>query len=84
MLGGWLVRLLIAALIIRAIWSLVASLVGGASGSKRVRRPGSVPLVRDPVCGTYIQQSRALRVDARGKTHYFCSEDCRRKHGRRA
>ena len=77
MLGGWLVRLLIAILIIRAIWGFVASIVSGASGPKQVRRPGSMPLVRDPVCGTYIQQSRALAVRAGDKTHYFCSEDCR-------
>ncbi len=84
MLGGWLVRLLIAVLIIRLIWGFVASIVSAASGPKQVRRPRSMQLVRDPVCGTYIQQSRALKVDARGKTHYFCSDDCRRKFGRRA
>ena len=85
MLGGWLVRLLIAALVIRLIWGLVASLVEGASGPKQVRRSRSMPLVRDPVCGAYIQQSRALKEEdpARGKTHYFCSEDCRQKFGRR-
>ncbi len=84
MLGGWLVRLLIAVLIIRAIWGFVASIVSGASGPQQVRRPGSMPLVRDPVCGTYIQQSRALEVHARGKTHYFCSEGCRQKFARQA
>ena len=84
MLGGWLVRLLIAVLIIRAIWGFVASIVSGASGPKQVRRTRSMQLVRDPVCGTYIQQSRALEAHARGKTHYFCSEDCRQKFARRA
>jgi YHS domain-containing protein len=84
MLGGWLVRLLIAALIIRAIWGFVASIASGASGPKQARRPGSMPLVRDPVCGTYIQQSRALAVRAGDKTHYFCSEDCRQEFARRA
>lgn len=84
MLGGWLVRLLIAALIIRLIWSLVASIVSGASGPKQVRRPRSRQLVRDPVCGTYIQESRALEVRTGGKTHYFCSEDCRQKFARQA
>ncbi len=79
MLGGWLVRLLIAALVIRAIWGFVASIVVGASGPKQVRRPRSMQLVRDPVCGTYIQASRALEVHARGRTHYFCSEGCRRQ-----
>ena len=84
MLGGWLVRLLIAALIIRLIWGLVASILSGASGPKQVRRPRSMQLVRDPVCGTYIQQSRALRGEADGKTHYFCSEECKEKFAGRA
>lgn len=84
MLGGWLVRLLIAALVIRLIWGLVASILSAASGPRQVRRTRSMQLVRDPVCGTYIQQSRALEVHARGKTHYFCSEDCRQKFARRA
>lgn len=78
MLGGWLVRLLIAVLVVRAIWGFVASLIDGASGPAPVRPRKSTPLVRDPVCGTYIQQSRALAVRAGEKTHYFCSEDCRR------
>ncbi len=86
MLGGWLVRLLIAALIIRLIWGLAASILSAASGPRQVRRPRSMQLVRDPVCGTYIQQSRALKEEdsTSGKTHYFCSEGCRQKFGRRA
>lgn len=84
MLGGWIVRLLIAILIIRAIWSLVASIASGASEPKQGRRTRSMQLVRDPVCGTYIQQSRALEVHTRGKTHYFCSEECRQKFAVRA
>lgn len=84
MLGGWLVRLLIAALVIRLIWGLVASILSAASGPRQVRRTRSMQLVRDPVCGTYIQQSRALEVHTCGKTHYFCSEGCRQKFGRRA
>ena len=86
MLGGWLVRLLIAALVIRLLWGLAASILSAASGPKQVRRSRSVQLVRDPVCGTYIQQSRALKDEdsSSGETHYFCSEDCRQKHGRRA
>ena len=37
---------------------------------------GSVALVKDPVCGTYIRRVDALSARAGAKTHYFCSERC--------
>jgi YHS domain-containing protein len=74
---GWL-RLLFAILIIRLIWKFVANVVSGA----RQPRPGGakprVALVRDPVCGTYVEPSRALSTRAGGATHYFCSKECQR------
>lgn len=78
---GWLVRLLLAVLVVRAIWSFASSLFAGASGRSRVRSPRSMPLVRDPVCGAYVEPSRALAARTGGKIHYFCSEDCRRAFG---
>ena len=87
MLGGWLVRLLIIVLVIRALWSLFAGIVSGASKPRQRKTAGddgrSLPLVRDPVCGTFVQQSRALAVHAGGRTHYFCSEKCRDAFGER-
>lgn len=43
----------------------------------------AVPLVRDPVCGTYVVKAKALTSHAGGETHYFCSEDCREQWLRR-
>ena len=88
MLGGWLVRLLIAVLIIRALWGFFRGIFRGASEPPRQRKTAdaegrSLPLVRDPVCGTFVQQSRALAVHAGGRTHYFCSEKCRDAFGKR-
>jgi YHS domain-containing protein len=36
-----------------------------------------VKLVRDPVCGTWIDPGASLAIDTRGTTHYFCSAACR-------
>jgi YHS domain-containing protein len=37
-------------------------------------------LVKDPVCNTYVARSRAVRrADASG-LHYFCSNECARRH----
>ena len=31
----------------------------------------------DPVCGMRVDRLKALRSDALGGAHFFCSEDCR-------
>jgi YHS domain-containing protein len=42
------------------------------------RRPRAIQdeLVKDPVCQTYVLRSRAVRREAGGTTHYFCSREC--------
>ena len=37
-------------------------------------------LRKDPVCGTYVAESAALKRQAGGQTFYYCSETCREKH----
>lgn len=36
-------------------------------------------MVLDPVCGSYVPISAALRADKGGRTVYFCSEECRER-----
>ena len=36
-------------------------------------------MVKDEVCGTYVPRDEALTEVRGGVTHYFCSEECRRK-----
>ncbi len=45
------------------------------------RRPAPIQdeLVRDPVCGVYCPKRDALMLRTGGETHYFCSEECRRR-----
>ena len=79
----WLIRailiLLLVMFVLRAVWRLIGGVVEGASrGSSGVPERGT-QMVRDPVCGTFVVQSRALSATARGETAWFCSEDCRRR-----
>lgn len=37
-------------------------------------------LHKDPVCGTYVSESTALKRQVGGQTFYYCSEACREKH----
>lgn len=74
---GWLLRGVFLVLILRLVWKFVSGLIDGVRGSgsgKRAVRGGS--LVRDPVCGTYVEPTRAMTARVSGKTYYFCSERC--------
>lgn len=88
MLTRALLILLLLFLLARAIWRLLGGIVAGASsspGRASMPRTGS-HMVRDPVCGTFVVQSRALSArGADGAVHYFCSDRCRDQYdGRRA
>ena len=65
-------------LLARAFWRLMDGIIESAGGTKK-RRPGSpaMKLVRDPVCGTFVQPRDSLSLAAHGATHYFCSDRCR-------
>jgi YHS domain-containing protein len=74
-------------LVFRALGRVLRGIAEGAGGSPpRSRGTGrSAPtapakgevMVRDPMCGTYVVQARALSARGRDGQHYFCSEKCR-------
>lgn len=78
----WILRLVVAFLIWRALSRLLGGIQEGLHGPRDSRtggaQPPSVPLARDPICGTYVVRSRSLTVGSGSETQYFCSENCRR------
>ena len=86
---GWLLRLLLLFMLVRALMLIVGGLIRGLIGAAQVpgeprQGTGAGPvarshgtLVQDPVCGTYILQERALAMKTAGGTAFFCSERCR-------
>lgn len=75
----WLIRIIIILIIIRILWRII---MGPIRRPRHERRAGtkSVPLVRDPVCGTFVVPARAVKVGTGDNTLYFCSEACRAKY----
>ncbi len=79
----FLLRILVFVLALWVLRRFLGSLLGeplrkpprqekmGGSGGK---------MVRDPVCGMYMDPRLAVRVENKQGTFYFCSEECRRKH----
>src|SRR5262245_11445852 len=86
LLLAWIVRIVLLLFVARLVMRLLAGVAeglrgvgpAGTGGGRVGRRDAAVPLVKDPVCGTYVVRSKALNSVAGGETHYFCSETCRR------
>ena len=77
---SWIVRLVLVLFVVR--------LIANALSPRRPRQTRPAPpagpaeraggtLVRDPQCGTYLPQTRAIRAGSGADTHYFCSTACR-------
>jgi len=69
-----------------ALWILRRFLAPLFSGGYRTARrpPGNDQrptgkMVKDPVCGMYMDPRLALRLDRREDPVFFCSEECRRQ-----
>jgi YHS domain-containing protein len=42
--------------------------------------PATVPLHRDPVCGTYVSAEISFPLEQPGQILHFCSSECRAKY----
>ena len=78
-MAGWILKLILLIIVIRAISRLVGGVMEGIQGP-RTRKPSAVPLARDPVCGTFVVPARALSGGSGGDIKFFCSEKCRRTY----
>ena len=86
----WIIRfaliLLLILLVVRAGWRLLEGVVQGAvgPGGRRGRVPqAGTKMVKDPVCGTCVVQSKALSASSGGETAWFCSSECQQAWQRR-
>lgn len=74
-------------LVIAALW-FVRRFLGMLLGEPRkqtqaqreARINSSSKMVRDPVCGMYMDPRLAVRLEDKKEIFYFCSEECRRKY----
>ena len=76
---GWLLRFILVLVVLRLVWRFLAGVIDGVAGPRAKGGPAAdpVPLVKDPVCGTYVPKARALAATADGQTAWFCSDRCR-------
>ncbi len=76
----WLADALVLFLIVRFVMRLFSASRRQAQWPKasapKPERSGGT-LVRDPQCGTYIPETRAIRTGSGPDAVYFCSATCR-------
>ena len=71
------------------VW-LVRRLLGFFLGDSRGKQTkgnsegSSSRMVKDPVCGMYMDSRLAFRAEEKGGESYFCSEECRQKYLRKS
>ena len=69
---------ILAALVVRALSRLARGMLEGAGYTRTPERP-SLPLVRDPMCGVFVDPRLALTSGRGPAAKYFCSEKCRQR-----
>jgi len=76
-----LARLLLFALAIYFLWRLFFARSRGAGKSETQREQSRRPeeMKQDPVCGTWVPVSQALKIETKGEPLYFCSQACRER-----
>ncbi len=85
MLQAFITFVLRVAAFLATLW-IVQRLLLSVRGKRRaMRNPGptahspSGKMVKDPVCGMYMDPRLAVRLERRGEEWFFCSEECRRR-----
>jgi len=70
--------LLLALMAVRSLMRFLAGIAAGAAPERTQRPPQQVMghMVKDPVCGTYVVEGRALTAARNGQTAWFCSPAC--------
>lgn len=48
--------------------------------SSNLKDGGPKNMVKDPVCGMYMDPGLAIRVQRKGGDLFFCSEECRQRY----
>jgi uncharacterized protein len=61
---------------------LLSALLGGSKKTQPQETPEGIAtqMVKDPVCGMYMDSRLAVRLENRRENFYFCSEECKEKY----
>jgi YHS domain-containing protein len=81
-----MLRLILVALLLMALFFIVRNLVRDMKAPKAPRTVSGArdQMVQDPVCRVYVLRDSALTTTVGEQTYYFCSKECAQVFERRA
>ncbi len=77
-----LVRIFLLVFILWLFKRVFAAFTGASKQTGPKNNSAGSPnyMVKDPVCGMYMDSRLALRLESRHEYFYFCSEECKKKY----
>ena len=75
-MARWILVLVLVWLVARSLGRIFRAIGEGIHGVDSA--PRAMPLVRDPVCGTFVTPATAPSFGSGSQMRFFCSENCRR------
>jgi uncharacterized protein len=77
-----LFRLIALFVVLWVLWRFVGSFLSHPKRPDAAEKPegASNNMVKDPVCGMYMDSRLAVRFEHRRESFYFCSEECKNKY----
>ncbi len=78
---SFVLRILLLAFVIWLVRRFLAFIMGSANKPNRKNAPRGAAnyMVKDPVCGMYMDSRLAVRLERGKEATYFCSEECKNK-----
>ena len=73
-------RLITILILLGIIYWAVKRAFSPTRGKAASRGEAEEEMVQDPVCGCYLPKSQSLSISYRGKTLFFCSQECFQKY----
>ena len=82
---SWIIRILLFLALVSVIRLLLTRVFSPTlkmhsrprAGSDRTQKTVTGQMIKDPQCGMYVATDLAMTTRVKGKTLYFCSEECR-------
>ncbi len=77
-----IIRFLSVVFLVWVFGRLLGMFLGNAKAKRQAGGRESAPnhMVKDPVCGMYMDSRLALRLERKHEEFFFCSEDCKNKY----
>jgi len=68
-------------LLYKVLWKGVLQGFLMSKKKRRFQSPKAIEeMKRDPICGTYLPESQAIKYKRNNTTYYFCSMECKQKY----